>query len=637
MVLGYMLTAIMYFVVASLQAVAAESRIPAVYTILIRCVTNWSLTIVHLQSFDFSGMALINWSPSANQQRVSERSEYNASNNVDFAESVQTLSFPSELQSFSTSVYSLVTHLPEMTAIQSSQVTLECVSHELGWNPQMAPALYWAFVHVPVILLIAVLVSLCAFFFERARSRSPKVSPMDDPQAPDADDPQVPDAVESPCSQKLIYGLFRPDSSLAEVIVQTEPVLFVVLFGLWPQITIRNLTAFSCLVAPSEDGVMEHRLQANPDIKCFDAFHLSLMFVSLAGCFAWSVAPLLYLYYRIRREGPSKYRPRFAARFGYFFSGLEPRTWWWELIVKRSDILIFNVIAYADVGFPDERARLLWFAFMSGMMLAVHERFKPYDERQGGLVDIIESLALCTRFATYLFACALLLLEGGAWLCWILGLSTLIANLVFLAYCLVQISVDVSMTMYSKIINFQAQVGRQSVRHRFAGFLLCVIGFVMKVKAYEMEYVVRMEWLGPRRGVKFVSPMKEVRAKSRFARSLFMLSDSVQQSVFCQELTNFCNFQIRLGAEHVSSYQVDLFMLLALSHREVQATARVSEQLAWLEAAQRILAESKYTPLPSEEFVQLNQTLWQLAHGVLPLVAALEALLLEIATPRGLN
>ena len=46
-------------------------------------------------------------------------------------------------------------------------------------------------------------------------------------------------------------------------------------------------------------------------------------------------------------------------------------------------------------------------------MLAAHERYKPYDEREAGLMDLAESMALGSPFLTYLCIASLLLLEAS--------------------------------------------------------------------------------------------------------------------------------------------------------------------------------------------------------------------------------
>ena len=46
----------------------------------------------------------------------------------------------------------------------------------------------------------------------------------------------------------------------------------------------------------------------------------------------------------IGRHGTRKFTPTVLAKFGYFFIGLEPRVWWWGLLVKRADVALCMMI-----------------------------------------------------------------------------------------------------------------------------------------------------------------------------------------------------------------------------------------------------------------------------------------------------
>ena len=100
------------------------------------------------------------------------------------------------------------------------------------------------------------------------------------------------------------------------------------------------------------------------------------------------------------RRTPNRFRPDVMRHYGYFFSGLSPPYWWWEILVKRADAVLLMGITYTNIV-PDERAKLLWYAFVSGAMLALHNQCKPYDKRQCGIVDTAETFALAVRFTNF--------------------------------------------------------------------------------------------------------------------------------------------------------------------------------------------------------------------------------------------
>ena len=76
-----------------------------------------------------------------------------------------------------------------------------------------------------------------------------------------------------------------------------------------------------------------------------------------------------------------------------------------------------------DLPHAISQARLLWFAFISGIALAMHERFQAYDERQAGLLDHVESLALSARFVTFLIITVLLVSDAPMIMSFVLGAS----------------------------------------------------------------------------------------------------------------------------------------------------------------------------------------------------------------------
>ena len=51
------------------------------------------------------------------------------------------------------------------------------------------------------------------------------------------------------------------------------------------------------------------------------------------GCSHLRRAPQVF--FVIKRQ-PDRYHPASLKRYGFFFAGLEPEFWWWDLIVPRA-------------------------------------------------------------------------------------------------------------------------------------------------------------------------------------------------------------------------------------------------------------------------------------------------------------
>ena len=80
--------------------------------------------------------------------------------------------------------------------------------------------------------------------------------------------------------ESLVLGLFRKNSGFLGLIRQTEPILLVVMYGLWPQVTIRTLRAPSCIQMPGVDGIWAWVLSSDPDIPCWESEHWRLILIT---------------------------------------------------------------------------------------------------------------------------------------------------------------------------------------------------------------------------------------------------------------------------------------------------------------------------------------------------------------------
>ena len=80
--------------------------------------------------------------------------------------------------------------------------------------------------------------------------------------------------------ESLVMGLFRKNSDFYDLMRRTEPILLVVLYTLWPQVTIRTLRAPSCIAMPGVDGIWDWWLSTDPDIPCWESEHWRLILIT---------------------------------------------------------------------------------------------------------------------------------------------------------------------------------------------------------------------------------------------------------------------------------------------------------------------------------------------------------------------
>ena len=76
------------------------------------------------------------------------------------------------------------------------------------------------------------------------------------------------------------------------------------------------------------------------------------------------------------------------------------RYWWWELGVKRMDVMVVNIIAYTTIV-PDDKARLLMYGFLAGLVLAAHTFVKPSPATQAILRLLKAGETVCQTLVVF--------------------------------------------------------------------------------------------------------------------------------------------------------------------------------------------------------------------------------------------
>jgi len=80
--------------------------------------------------------------------------------------------------------------------------------------------------------------------------------------------------------ERLVLGLFRKSSNFSHLIQDTEPILLIVLYTLWPEFTIRSLKTPACIEMPDVDGIWKWWLSSDPDMPCWESEHWSLVLIA---------------------------------------------------------------------------------------------------------------------------------------------------------------------------------------------------------------------------------------------------------------------------------------------------------------------------------------------------------------------
>ena len=144
---------------------------------------------------------------------------------------------------------------------------------------------------------------------------------------------------------------------------------------------------------------MKQRLLPNPDVVCWSPDHFVLALLAFLGLGIWCIGVPVLLFFRLYvlkdRQSPENFR-----KYGFFIQGFEPQYWWWDIIVKRFDILSMNLVTYTSIA-TEEKAKLLTFPIISGCALGLSAWCKPFTNTQAEILDFLEMCLLSFRFTLF--------------------------------------------------------------------------------------------------------------------------------------------------------------------------------------------------------------------------------------------
>ena len=233
---------------------------------------------------------------------------------------------------------------------------------------------------------------------------------------------------------RLDFGLFTPNASFGELLYQCLPVAWVAVVSLWPGL----LSSFLCMiwcVPIREEDVVSLRLVPNPDVVCWSSEHFPSAALAVAGLVVWCLGIPLVLAAKLSMEdraSPDKHR-----QFGYFYQGLELQYWWWDILVKRADVLLMMLVTYTSVVREPE-AKVLLFPLLSGLQALLAAWVKPYANDQAQVLDVVEVMLSTIRFLLFGAVAAMLILNTDSFttriVAYILFLVLLLACVYFFAH-----------------------------------------------------------------------------------------------------------------------------------------------------------------------------------------------------------
>lgn len=210
------------------------------------------------------------------------------------------------------------------------------------------------------------------------------------------------------------------------------PVFWVMLLAMWPGLLSNFLKLIWCvsIVEDNDQGITitKERLRPDPHVVCWSTDHVLVQLIAMLGLGLWCLGlPVLLFLSLLRlkdRQSPDNFR-----KYGFFIQGFEPQFWWWDIIVKRLDVGLMNLVTYTSLV-ADEKAKLLLFPILSGFQLGLFSWCKPFTSAQGEILDILEMCLLIARFSLFSAISIILIFNPSTAVSWTLaaGLVLLLAG-----------------------------------------------------------------------------------------------------------------------------------------------------------------------------------------------------------------
>jgi len=393
------------------RAILSSTSLAKLDSLLIRIFMHFSTVGSVLQHLDLADMAGLAASTGSGTQ-------------------TSQVPFPSWLQSAADVIFSFAGNI---LVFQSDQEAVECLA--IQWvntvhAKRIIPMIWWVLYPVNVLMWIMILAILLAKVGARTTSQKAKR------------DKEFP-----------IFGMFR-SASLWTAPSDAMPAMLITLYTMWATVTQRYLIAIraSRLSGPTPGSTV---VVWKDDMRLtfFGSEHETTGMFGVVGLLLWSVSgPFsIFILCFLRRDKLQHLRTRHWI--GYFYLGLEPQYFWWELLVKRLDLLLVFIIAYTNIV-PTATGKLFAYSVLASIVWIVQSLARPYDDRYVNLADRAEAVALKARFITNSTLSLLVVVNGGKILCYSGAIFVLVSN----AYSVLWIVLCIVTELFSSDQQFSAQV-----------------------------------------------------------------------------------------------------------------------------------------------------------------------------------
>lgn len=246
-----------------------------------------------------------------------------------------------------------------------------------------------------------------------------------------------------------VLGLFR-GANISTVVRDAAPALLITMYTMWELVTREFLLGMNSQTVPQRLGRYRGIDTVQSGIvwkyrTSYDFFgeeHLPIALLAIIGLCFWSLGLPLGIFWlcRMKRSALNSFATR--RLLGFFCNGLEPSYYWWELLVKRFDVLVMYTIAFSG-WLQEEKAQVIASFGSTALFWVCHCTALPFDNRRVKLADRSEEMVLWVRYITMLSLLIVLLCDTTYYQNIVVALMVVLLNGAMILWLLVCILCDI--------------------------------------------------------------------------------------------------------------------------------------------------------------------------------------------------
>eukprot|EP00811_Abedinium_folium_P025015 NODE_3544_length_2021_cov_5.743928.p1 GENE.NODE_3544_length_2021_cov_5.743928~~NODE_3544_length_2021_cov_5.743928.p1 ORF type:complete len:564 (-),score=78.98 NODE_3544_length_2021_cov_5.743928:41-1732(-) len=383
------------------------------------------------------------------------------------------------------------------------------------------------------------------------------------------------------------FSNFTGDLRSNEFLTRTLPIVFVCLYTIWPKFTIHFFQVLqsdyffvgSALSCGSDTPVTKVTWLRDTRLQFLSGRHLTLGLLAILGLMVWSFGLLIGLHLVITQLRQKLQVQHNIRMVGFFFRGLQPRWYWWELFVKRGEILLVYAVVYLPIA-SDDKAKLLLCATISGFALILQLSTMPHDDRHGMLFDHMEIGGILIRFLTFLGVLGVILFNASESLIGVVAAVLLLLNLSFITMMLLLITSEIAHSLNRTLACQQSgEVSLTMARcaSKTASWLARYLAAMCQERSFLEARTQRFHWAGPGKPIAVIEHTSEVPIRGvrmlfhKCLRRFYSLTHSGQCKRAGDSVGQVFEHLLAEGVQFIPNMMLEFACVLPIALRRIDA------------------------------------------------------------------